>query len=80
MGSGTRGHALLRCSLRGWTRRDGSKDHEPSEPLEMEVAPVSTSYTVDVWNQEWGQIFISHAAGSIGGPKWKVGGYGRFGW
>jgi hypothetical protein len=40
---------------------------------------MSTSYTVDVWNQEWGQIFISHAAGSIRGPKWKVGGYGRFG-
>ena len=57
-----------------------SKDHEPSEPLEMEEASVSTSYTAGVWNQEWGQLALAHAAGSIGGPKWKVGGYGWFGW
>jgi hypothetical protein len=33
-----------------------------------------------VWNQEWGQLAIAHAARSIEGPKWKVGGYGLFAW
>ena len=46
----------------------------------MDVASMSTSYTASIWNQEWGQLALSRAARSIKNPKWKVGGYSRFGW
>jgi hypothetical protein len=41
---------------------------------------MSTSYTASIWNQEWGQLALARAARSIKNPKWKVGGYSRFGW